>query len=148
MYVNILGHCVAALAVYLNHRFVFHGELGRLPILRKARKLHILHHLHAYDDVRNDYFEPVWVQLGFYFFVVLVGVLLSWTFAVGIVSFGFLYAYRHKNIHNKDKTSIFSVHHKYHHTVDPRCNFSGVYPSIDHMFKTSKEFKRLKSKDK
>lgn len=139
----LLGHCLAALAVYFNHRFIFHGSLGRLPILRKAIKLHILHHLHAYDDDRNKYFEPFWVQLGFFAFVAVIGLILSWAFALGILSFGLLYNYRHKDIHNEDVLSYFSIHHRYHHVVDSRFNFSGVYPFIDRLFKTTPEDKTI-----
>tara|TARA_R110000824_G_scaffold218601_1_gene405318 strand:- start:698 stop:1150 length:453 start_codon:yes stop_codon:yes gene_type:complete len=137
-----IGHIIAAIAVYLNHRFVFHGKLGRLPILRNTRKLHLKHHAHAYDDVRNEYFEPLWVKVGFYLFISLVGTLFSWAFALGLFSFGLLYSYRHKNIHNADTSSYFSIHHRYHHVVDPRYNYSGIYPSIDYLFGTASTQKK------
>ena len=135
-----LGHIVSAVAVYLNHRFVFHGRLGRLPVLRKLRKLHIKHHLHAYDDERNYYFEPLWVKMAFFIILALVS-FINIAFSLGLLSFGLLYAYRHKSIHNEDKTSYFSVHHFYHHKVDSRVNYSGVYPSIDRIFGTFKNLK-------
>ena len=125
--------------MYLNHRFVFHGRLGRLPLLRKTRKLHILHHLHAYDHERNYHFEPLWFKISFYCFFVALGFFVSWPFALGLLSFALLYSYRHRNIHNDDKTSRFSAHHYYHHKLDSRKNFSGVYPVIDRVFKTAAE---------
>ena len=42
----VVGHLTGALVLYLNHRFIFHGKLGRFPILRSMRKLHTLHHRH------------------------------------------------------------------------------------------------------
>ena len=130
-----LGHIISAIAVYLNHRFVFHGRIGRLPLIRKLRVLHLRHHIHAYDDERNDYFEPLWVKVVFYILLLLVG-FLNIAFAAGLLSFALLYSYRHKSIHNKDETSRFSVHHRHHHRFNCMANFSGVYPIIDHIFGT------------
>jgi sterol desaturase/sphingolipid hydroxylase (fatty acid hydroxylase superfamily) len=133
----VLGHILSALIVYLNHRFVFHGKLGKLPILKITKRLHALHHKHAYDDERNSYFEPLWVKVSFYCFLLLVGSLVNWSFSLGLLSFGLLYAFRHKKIHNEDRSSYFSVHHWYHHTVSTKCNYSGIYPSIDYLFGTA-----------
>jgi len=132
-----LGHILSALIIYLNHRFVFHGKLGKLPILKKTRHLHALHHAHAYDKERNNYFEPLWVKMSFYGLLLLIGSFINWSFSLGLLSFGLLYAYRHKSIHNEDIGSYFSVHHRYHHTVNTKCNYSGVYPIIDHIFGTA-----------
>ena len=118
---------------------MFHGRLGRLPLLRKIRKLHIKHHLHAYDCERNYHFEPLWFKVLFYYFFAALGFFVNWPFALGLLSFTLLYAYRHKSIHNKDKTSRFSTHHYYHHRYDTRKNFSGVYPVIDNIFGTAAE---------
>ena len=38
----LMGHVGAALAVYFNHRYVFHGNLGHLPLLKETRRKHIL----------------------------------------------------------------------------------------------------------
>jgi hypothetical protein len=132
----LFGHIFAAILVYLNHRFVFHGKLGRLPVLRKLRRLHTLHHAHAYGEHRNDYFEPTWVKASYYSLIIILGAFVGWSFAFGIGSFGALYAYRHKAIHNSDNSSKFFFHHKYHHTVNPKVNFSGIYPEVDFLFKT------------
>ena len=133
----LFGHYVAAIAIYLNHRFVFHGRLGKLPLLRKARKLHLKHHAHAYSEDRNQYFEPLWFKVTFIGLIFITGVFLNLAFTLGIVSFSLLYAYRHKSIHNEDKLSYFSIHHRYHHMVDPKTNYSGVYPTIDYVFQTA-----------
>lgn len=131
-----MGHFAAAIAVYLNHRFVFHGRLGKLPILRRLRKLHSLHHVHAYDEERNDFFEPLWVRSLFFVVITSIGYLINWGFSFGVLSYGLFYYYKHKEIHNTDFTSAFSVHHAYHHKKNPFTNFSGIYPFIDKIFGT------------
>ena len=132
----VFGHVAAALAVYLNHRFIFHGRLGRLPILKKLTRLHKLHHAHAYDDKRNDYFEPLWVSLSFYIGVIGIALIVSLPFALGILSFGLLYSTKHRRLHNKDESSASYRHHRHHHMKNPRSNFSGIYPFIDSLFRT------------
>jgi sterol desaturase/sphingolipid hydroxylase (fatty acid hydroxylase superfamily) len=121
---------------------VFHGRLGKLPLLKELRKLHNLHHAHAYDEKRNKYFEPLWFKIAFFSFLFLFGSFVNLAFTLGLLSFGLLYAYRHKRIHNEDETSYFSKHHYYHHGVDLRTNYSGVYPVIDYIFGTSATQKR------
>ena len=71
-----LGHILSALIVYLNHRFVFHGSLGRLPLFKASKYLHALHHAHAYDEERNNYFEPLWVKVSFCL-LLLIGALVN-----------------------------------------------------------------------
>ena len=139
----IVGHFTAAVAVYLNHRFVFHGFLGKLPVLRQLRKLHCLHHAHAYDNQRNNYFEPIWVRALFFVVIGLFGFYLSWAFSFGLLTYGIFYYYRHKAIHNYDFTSNFSLHHEYHHKKNPFTNFSGIYPFIDRIFGTMAEQQNL-----
>jgi len=134
-----LGHIISALLVYFNHRFVFHGKLGKLPILSNLRLLHIEHHRHAYDEKRNEHFEPIWVTLSLFSVIALVGLYINIPLACGMASFAAVYAYRHKRIHNKDKDSFFSIHHRYHHTRNAKRNFSGVYPVIDRIFGTYEE---------
>lgn len=132
----LFGHIFSAILVYLNHRFVFHGKLGRLPILRSTSYLHRKHHRHAYDDDRNLYFEPLWVTVSLFSLISLIGIFINHFFALGIFSFALVYGHRHKKIHNEDKTSRFSLHHRHHHTKNSRKNFSGVYPVIDKVFGT------------
>lgn len=132
----ILGHIVSSLLVYFNHRIIFHGKLGKLPILRDLRKLHMEHHRHAYDDERNKHFEPAWVTILLFAIMGAIGIFINTPFALGMVSFAALYAYRHKRIHNEDKDSVFSIHHRHHHKRNARKNFSGVYPAIDRVFGT------------
>ena len=139
IFLFLLGHFLAALSVYLNHRFVFHGKIGKLPILRYFRKLHGLHHAHAYDEHRNKYFEPLWFKILFFCFLFFAGIFINFPFTLGLLSFGSLYSYRHFSIHNEDQESYFSTHHRIHHCDDYRVNFSGIYPQIDIIFGTSKK---------
>jgi sterol desaturase/sphingolipid hydroxylase (fatty acid hydroxylase superfamily) len=132
----LFGHALSSLLVYLNHRFVLHGKLGKLPLLKDFRQLHIAHHRHAYDDERNLHFEPLWLTGSLFFIIGGIGVLVNGYLALGMASFAGLYAYRHKRIHNKDESSYFSKHHRYHHTRNGRVNFSGIYPWIDKLFGT------------
>jgi len=133
----VLGHILAAFAIYLNHRFVFHGKLGKLPFFKFTKRLHALHHAHAYTEDRNDYFEPLWLKIVFLALLFVVGLVINASFALGLTSFIALYAFRHERIHNDDKTSRFSLHHRHHHTVNVKCNYSGVYPIIDYIFGTA-----------
>ena len=132
------GHILAALVVYLNHRYVFHGRLGRLPVLKQIKIMHARHHAHAYTDDRNDYIvTPLWAKTLVVSAVLAAGYVVGWEFATGLGSFSIVYAYRHWKIHNKDQASRFSLHHRIHHEVNPRKNFSGVYPVIDKIFGTN-----------
>ena len=133
----VIGHVLASFGVYLNHRFVFHGKLGKLPFFKFTKRLHAMHHAHAYTDDRNDYFEPLWLKIMLFALLCVIGVVVNISFALGLASFGLLYVYRHERIHNDDKTSRFSLHHQHHHTVNVKCNYSGVYPVIDYIFGTA-----------
>jgi len=133
---GILGHLSGALGFYFNHRFVMHGKLGKLFLLKRIKRLHAIHHAHPYDQLRNQYLIiPIWGKI---LMALLIGVLslLSFFYAMGVLSFFLLYGYRHYRIHNQDRKSHFYYHHHYHHKYDFSYNYSGVYPSIDKIFKT------------
>jgi len=133
-----IGHILAALIVYFNHRYVFHGRLGKLPVLRQIKLIHARHHAYAYTDDGNDYIiTPLWAKTLIVSVVLAAGYVVGWEFAAGLGSFSVAYAYRHWRIHNQDQTSRFSLHHRIHHEVSPRKNFSGVYPIIDKVFGTN-----------
>tara|TARA_B100000131_G_scaffold321418_1_gene372068 strand:+ start:367 stop:825 length:459 start_codon:yes stop_codon:yes gene_type:complete len=132
----IAGHFFCALLVYLNHRFVFHSKLGNLPLLKNVRRLHSLHHAHAYNEKRNDYIlVPIKYNIFLAIVIVMIGIYINVWFAAGIVTFSALYSKRHYDIHNNDKSSVFFSHHRLHH-INPKYNFSGIYPFIDAIFKT------------
>lgn len=130
----ILGHFFAALFVYLNHRFVFHGKLGNLPLLKKFTTYHTLHHAHPIGKkCRQHIFVPLWAKILFILMYSLVGYVFSGWFALGMVSFSGYYSINHLKIHEK----LLKTHSYYHH-IDhhgrPDNNFSGMYPFIDQIF--------------
>jgi len=131
------GHFLGALILYLNHRFVFHGKLGRLPVLSKIKRLHAMHHAHP-DDIWMDefIFVPVWARLIIATAVMAFGVFINAWVAIGVASFMLLYSYRHYEIHTRDRTSKFHNHHGVHHAISTH-NFSGIYPFIDDIFGTA-----------
>lgn len=131
-----VGHYAAALVVYLNHRFVFHGSLRRWPGLKYLARLHALHHAHVDNDVAEYIFMPWWGQLAVVLTIGLTGWLFSWGLALGIFSFSILYMNRHLAIHTTDEKSHFHFHHIYHHRGDVKTNLSGMYPFIDRLFGT------------
>ena len=135
-----LSHFVGALVLYLNHRFVFHGRLGKLPVLKKMWGLHALHHRHAFDDSADDYLvTPLWGKLSLSALFILSGIIITPAFAVGLFSFALVYAYRHRITHHGDQ-SRFALHHMHHHRKI-NVNFAGVYPIFDRAFFTYESLK-------
>jgi hypothetical protein len=133
-----IGHIFAALVVYFNHRYIFHGKLSRYPLLKQLTKLHALHHAHAYTEKEDEHiFAPWWARIAIGTFMILSGIILNWWFAFGLFSFSMVYAYRHWRIHHGDNVSRFSIHHRLHHKGNPHKNLSGVYPVIDYIFGTA-----------
>ena len=107
----LLGHVSGALILYLNHRFVFHGRLGKISFLRPGRLLHARHHAHAYDRRRNNYIKaPAWGLLAINSLILLSGLIIDWWFAIGLITFAVLYSRRHRAIHNEDVNSKFYFH--------------------------------------
>lgn len=131
----LLGHWLGALLVYLNHRFVFHGKLKRLPFFRYGAKIHAMHHKYAYEDIDPYIIVPLGINIVITFSLFLVGI-FSVPLSVGLSSFWFLYIYRHWAIHNADFTSYFYRHHSYHHKSNIKSNYSGIYPVIDKVLGT------------
>ena len=60
LFLLVLGHFTAAFLVYLNHRFVFHGKLGKIGPLKRVRKYHSLHHAHAWGEKMYYYILVPW----------------------------------------------------------------------------------------
>ena len=132
----VVGHFFCALLVYLNHKFVFHSRLGNLPVLKNIKRLHALHHAHAYNEKRNDYIlVPNKYNIILASLIILIGLYINAWFAIGLATFSILYSRRHYEIHNNDKESKFFKHHELHH-INPKYNFSGIYPFIDFIFGT------------
>ena len=133
-----LGHIVGTLIFYFTHRFIFHGSLGRLPILKQIRKMHTMHHARP-QDLEKAFF-PHWAKALIALTVVCVG-MISVPFTFGICTFFPVYTYRHWKAHN-GSSARWAKHHMHHHLVDPRTNFGGIYPIVDAIFRTSFSSKR------
>lgn len=129
----ITGHAVGAICFYLFHRFVFHGKLGRWKLFKGAAMIHALHH--AYPDKTKFYHFPMWAVLVIGLATSLVS-LLNLPFGIGLMSFYALYARQHRRAHF-GPPSIWTEHHRDHHRLHPKSNYSGVYPFIDRIFGTN-----------
>jgi sterol desaturase/sphingolipid hydroxylase (fatty acid hydroxylase superfamily) len=133
---TLAGFFVTSLMFYLNHRFVGHGKLGKWPILKYIRKMHLLHHRNDYNDKRNDYLRlPLWSK-ALFFAVYLILCFISVPFAFGYLMYVFYYEWLHFKMHNDDHTGWCSRHHFIHHRKSARHNFSGTMPFIDRLFGT------------
>ena len=129
----IAGHCLGSLIFYCTHRFIFHGNLGKLPILKMLRKIHTIHHANPHDLEKA--FFPSWSKpiIG----AVMIGVgILNLPLAIGVCSFFPVYAYRHWKAHN-GSDAHWARHHMSHHLENPRANFGGIYPIVDVIFRTN-----------
>ena len=130
-----IGYVTATLAWYANHRFIFHGPLGKLPILSKFSKMHKLHHAHAYDEHRNSFIMiPWWGHI-----LLLIGsaplAFVGLSCWLGAFCFTIHYGIKHSAMHNKLSNSLSFSHHEIHHKVAPLHNFSGIHPIVDSIFK-------------
>ena len=127
-----LGHLAGAYSFYFFHRYIFHGPLGRYPVLREWRAMHTRHH--ARPDDPGAFFFPWWANL----IIWTIAAGMVWivpAFGIGLFSFFGLYAHRHRLAHSGGKTRQ-SIHHMNHHTSSPRVNFSGPYPILDKVLGT------------
>jgi sterol desaturase/sphingolipid hydroxylase (fatty acid hydroxylase superfamily) len=133
---TISGFFFTSLMFYFNHRFVGHGSLGKLPILKHMRRLHMIHHRNDYNENRNKHLVlPIWGKIIFLSIFAIVS-LLSFSFALGYISYVIYYGWLHHKIHNDDQTGLCSRHHFIHHRKSARHNFSGTMPFIDRIFGT------------
>ena len=136
IFLLVVGFFFTSLMFYLNHRFVGHGKLGKWPLLKHVRKMHMLHHRNDYNEKRNSYLRlPLWSK-SLFFLVFLMISLISVPFAAGYLLYVFYYEWLHYRMHNDDQSSGCSKHHFIHHRKSARHNFSGTMPLIDKIFGT------------
>ena len=128
------GHVLGAMLFYCFHRFIFHGPLGKYPILKDWKALHTRHHAQPEDP--GSFFFPWWANAIIW---IGTGALLAVApaFSLGMFSFFGVYAYRHRRAH-LGSNARWARHHRSHHYSAPRANFSGSYPVIDRIFGTYK----------
>lgn len=129
----LAGHTAGCLLFYFTHRFVFHGRLGKLPLLRKIRAIHTGHHARPY--LLEKALFPAWakVVVGL---IMLLAFFVNLPFTIGVCSFFPVYSYRHWMAHN-GSDAYWARHHMHHHIKDPKTNFGGIYPIVDKLFRTS-----------
>ena len=132
------GHASGALLFYSFHRFIFHGPLGRLPVLRHWRSIHTRHHRRPHDP--GAFFFPWWANISIWAAAVAL-FLVSPAFGGGMISFFCLYAYRHRQAH-LGSTRRWAIHHQSHHYLSPKANFSGSWPIIDRLFGTYEPYSK------
>ena len=133
------GHLFAATVLYFNHRLVFHGALGKLPLLKSIRKLHLIHHRDAFGSNLEDSIKtPIWGKILLALSFLSFEAMVAPGFGVGMLTFAGVYAYRHRASHNGDN-SHFSLHHLHHHRR-ANVNFAGVYPVFDKLFGTHEDY--------
>ena len=129
----ISGHCLGTLIFYFTHQLIFHGRLGNLPILKRIKKIHSMHHARP-GDLEKAFF-PWWAKILITIVMIAVGV-ISLPLAIGICSFFPVYAYRHWKAHNGAE-AYWAQHHMHHHLRDIKTNFGGIYPIVDIIFGTN-----------
>ena len=130
--VLVAGHLSGAYMFYFFHRYIFHGKLGKLPVLKRWKAIHTQHHRTPEDP--GSFFFPWWANIIIWSFA---GSLfyLSPVFSLGMFSFFATYTYRHRSAHQGSETPS-ALHHMSHHRKNPLSNFSGTYPFIDRVFGT------------
>lgn len=131
----MLGHLIGAYIFYFFHRHIFHGRLGRLPVLRSMKKIHTLHHADPSDP--GNFFFPMWANVLIWSFTGAL-MFLSLPLALGIFSFFPVYSLRHRRAH-EGSTATWAIHHMSHHMSKPMANFSGTYPFLDKVFGTHEQ---------
>ena len=126
------GHILGAYIFYFFHRHIFHGMLGRLPLLKSWKKIHSKHHADPKDP--GSFFFPLWANI--LIWSIAGGLaLINLPIAVGVFSFFPVYAYRHRRSH-EGANSRWAEHHMRHHLSNPRANFCGTYPYVDKILGT------------
>ena len=128
----IAGHFFGAYMFYFFHRHIFHGSLGKYPILKEWKSIHTQHHRRPLDP--GTFFFPWWANLAIWTLAAGLLFVIPY-FAVGLGSFFGYYAYMHRAAHVGADTRS-GRHHRSHHHGKPKANFSGAYPFIDRIFGT------------
>lgn len=132
----VVGFFFTSLLFYLNHRFVGHGRLGKWPLLKYIRKMHMIHHRNDYNEKRNDHLLlPIGAKALFLLAFLLI-CLVSFPFALGCLAYSLYYEWLHYKMHNDGQEGMCSRHHFIHHRKSARHNFSGTMPFIDKIFGT------------
>jgi len=155
------GFLVGSAAFYFTHRTVFHSKRTSkvykilfhrwnplAPLARWGRGIHLAHHREHTLSKRTGVVEELnmffpW-RVKLFVAVAVTGIaLVSFPFAMGVISFFPFYAYRHTAAHRHDSSGKtlkpWMRHHLYHHERNPAVNHSGTLPIIDKIFGTNEK---------
>ena len=128
----VAGHFLGAYMFYFFHRYIFHGPLGRYPLLKRWKAIHTLHH--GKPDDPGTFFFPWWANTAIWLLAAGLFFMIP-ALAIGLASFFAYFAYRHRAAHTGSNTRS-GRHHRSHHYGRSAANFSGAYPFIDKLFGT------------
>jgi len=135
----VVGHLIAAVLFYLNHRYVFHGWLGNLKILKSWKKVHTMHHKNDYNSQWKKYaLIPWWGWMGLSAACFAIGYFTHAFFGVGIFSYILSYEVTHYYLHKYPKKHYLNQFHHHHHRKDAKKNFATFWTIIDRIFRTHK----------
>ena len=136
----LAGHFFMALFLYLNHRFIFHGRLGTMKILKPWKKIHTMHHKNDYKENWKKFaLIPWWGWICISAVCCVVGYLTNAFFGIGVFSYFISYEVVHYYLHKHPLKGNISNFHYYHHRKNPKKNFATFYLFIDKAFGTYKK---------
>lgn len=133
----VFGHLLMSLFFYCNHRFIFHGKLGKLPLLRSWRRVHTNHHRDYFgsDKKKAVGLLPIWGWGLFIAACFSFGFLNPWL-AAGLFSYVITYEIAHSMAHLDPKRFRWTWMHHLHHHKNVKKNFASIYVFWDKMFRT------------
>jgi sterol desaturase/sphingolipid hydroxylase (fatty acid hydroxylase superfamily) len=135
----LLGHFLAALLLYLNHRFIFHGQLGNTKILRPWRKVHTLHHKYDYvKQWRKFALIPWWGWISLSAVCCIIGYYTNIFFGIGLFSYLLSYEITHYYLHKYPTKNYLNEFHHFHHRKSAKKNFATFWTFFDRIFGTYK----------
>ena len=108
----MIGHFFGAYMFYFFHRYIFHGSLGKYPLLKQWRLIHTKHHRNPNDP--GSFFFPWWANLAIWTLAAGLLFVIPY-FAVGLGSFFGYYAYMHRAAHVGADTRSGRHHRSHHH---------------------------------
>lgn len=130
----ISGHIFSVFMLYFNHRFILHGFLGKMKLLKRARYLHALHHKNAYTE-RESIRTPISITVILAVMICIVMKLQIFC-GLGIASAWLYYEVMHNWLHGGGRFTKLGRLHETHHRR-PHKNFSGIHPWLDVLFGTA-----------
>ena len=134
----MLAHFVTAFLFYLNHRFVFHGKIGKSGLLASWKMVHTRHHKVDYGPNFKKYaMIPWWGVANYSSCCYTIGLVASSFVGGGVFSYFLAYEIKHYKLHKhvdvRDRMARF---HYYHHRKSAKKNYATIWSFIDRVFGT------------